>query len=305
MNPMLVVANRSAGTAEKESLEQALEVLRTGGEVEVAETADVDELDQVLAGAGRATVVVAGGDGSLHAVVQTLHDRDDLAGRRIGLIPLGTGNDLARSLDLPLEPQAAARVVLEGRTRPTDLMVDETGSVVVNNVHVGAGAEAARYGARWKERLGSIGVGALNLGKLGYPIGALQSVFFPHTFRLRVEVDGRVLVDRDRKVLMVALGNGASVGGGAELTPDADAHDGRLDVMVSLAVSPLAQLGYLARLARARHQERADVLSLRGRTVTVSGKGFHCSADGELEGPVTQRTWRLVPHGYQMVVPAA
>ncbi len=43
---------------------------------------------------------------------------------------------------------------------------------MVNNVHVGAGAQASRRGARWKERLGKVGYGKLNLGKLGYPIGA-------------------------------------------------------------------------------------------------------------------------------------
>ena len=50
---------------------------------------------------------------------------------------------------------------------------------MVNNVHVGAGAEASRKGRTWKTRLGSIGIGKLNLGKLGYPIGAVQSAFNP------------------------------------------------------------------------------------------------------------------------------
>ena len=62
--------------------------------------------------------------------------------------------------------------MLEGEPRPVDLIVDETGEIVVNNVHVGAGAQASRKGHTWKDRLGSIGVGKVNLGKLGYPIGA-------------------------------------------------------------------------------------------------------------------------------------
>ena len=100
-----------------------------------------------------------------------------------------------------------------------DLVVDEVGEIVVNNVHVGAGAQASRRGARWKERLGSIGIGKVNLGKLGYPIGAVLSAFHPPSLHLRVEVDGKVVTDLDRPVLMVAVGNGANVGGGTELTP--------------------------------------------------------------------------------------
>ena len=90
---------------------------------------------------------------------------------------------------------------------------------MVNHVHVGAGAQASRRGARWKGRLGKVGYKRLNLGKLGYPIGAALSAVKPPYLRLRVEVDGKVIVDVDRPVLMVAIGNGPSVGGGAELTP--------------------------------------------------------------------------------------
>ena len=79
---------------------------------------------------------------------------------------------------------------------------------MVNNVHVGAGAQASRRGARWKERLGAVGVGRLNLGKLGYPIGAALAAVKPPHLRLRVKVDGEVVVDLDQPVLMVAIGNG-------------------------------------------------------------------------------------------------
>ena len=69
-----------------------------------------------------------------------------------------------------------------------------------------------RQGARWKARL----------GKIGYPIGALETALNPPTLRVLVEIDGQIAVDVDKPVLMVAVGNGASVGGGTELTPDAE-----------------------------------------------------------------------------------
>ena len=184
-------------------------------------------------------------------MVAALHRRHELKSAVLGLLPLGTGNDFARHMGIPLEVEEAAEVVLDGRVRPVDLIVDEVGSIVVNSVHVGVGAEAARNGAGWKDRLGSIGVGGLNLGKLGYPIGAVQSAFAPPSVRLRIEVDGEVVNDIDRPVLMVAVGNGSSVGGGTELTPEADTDDGQVDVMVSRSVGRLARVGYVASLMTA------------------------------------------------------
>jgi diacylglycerol kinase (ATP) len=194
-------------------------------------------------------------------------------------------------------------VVLGGEVRTVDLLVDDTGRVVVNSVHVGAGAQASRRGTRWKQRLGAIGVGKVNLGRFGYPIGAVQAAIRPPSLHLRVEVDGVVVNDLDRPLLMVAVGNGRSVGGGTELTPEADAADGRADVMVSRSVGPLAKVGYAVRLVRGEHHERDDVLYLRGRTVSVTGEEFYCSTDGEVSGPERQRTWRLEPAAFSMVLP--
>ena len=89
---------------------------------------------------------------------------------------MGTGNDFARGNGIPLDIEDAARLVLTGEPRKVDLLVDETGTIVVNNVHVGVGAQASRKGHKWKTTLGAIGVGKVNLGKLGYPIGAAADV---------------------------------------------------------------------------------------------------------------------------------
>ena len=303
MRSLLVITNAEAGTSDEERLADALAVLREKASVEVAKTSNPGELDGVLHRAGGRTVVVAGGDGSMHAVVTALHKRHELAGTTLALLPMGTGNDFARGNDIPLEIEDAARLVLDGEARPVDLLVDETGNIVVNNVHVGTGAQASRKGASWKTRLGAIGVGKVNLGKLGYPIGAALSAFHPPNWRLRVEIDGEVVQDVDRPVLMVAIGNGGNVGGGTELNPDADTEDGRLDVMISRAVKPTAKLAYVAKLRRGEHEQRDDVLSLRGKTVKVSGNDFWLSADGEVYGPERSRSWRIEPAAYSMILP--
>lgn len=293
MEPLLVITNSDAGSSDEESLEVALGVLRKRASVEVAATSNPGELDGVLHRAGSRNIVVAGGDGSLHAVIAALYRRHDLKGTVLGLLPLGTGNDFARGTGIPLDIAEAAGVVLRNRPRPMDLVVDEVGEVVVNGVHVGAGAEASRRGAGLKERF----------GRIGYPIGAALTALKPPMVRVRVEVDGEVVQDLDEPVLQVAVGNGSSVGGGTELTPDADPSDGHLDVMVARSAGMLARALYAAHLGFATHHHRDDVTYLRGRAVSVSGGPFWCSADGEIYGPERQRTWHVEPAAYELLLP--
>ncbi len=298
MKPLLLITNIEAGGGQQQALEAALTVLRQDADVEVATTSNPGELDGVLHRAGSRSIVVAGGDGSLHAVVTALHRRHELGDRTLGLIPLGTGNDFARTLDIPLDPAEAAKALLGGRVRPMDLIVDELGGVVVNSVHAGASAQASRRGADWKARLGPYGIGIL-----GYPIGAVMASVRPPFVRLRIEADGEVIADMDQHVLMVAIGNGASVGGGTELTPEADPRDGRLDVMVSFATGPLDRFGYVWHLRRGEHEQREDVVAVQARQVTVSGEDFYLAADGEITGPERRRSWHLEQGAYSMIIP--
>jgi YegS/Rv2252/BmrU family lipid kinase len=255
--------------------------------------AEPGDLGRVLAGLGGRTLVVVGGDGSVHTAVATLLSRGQLSGDRpIGLVPLGTGNDLARTLELPLDPAAAARALLTGRPRPLDLVVDDAGGVVVNAVHLGVGAEAAEKATALKDRL----------GRAAYTVGSLAAGAGATGWHLQVVVDG-VLVDVDREVLMVAVANGRTIGGGAPLAPDASPDDGLVDVVVATSTGPLARLGFARALRDGEHVERDDVLVVRGRTVTVTGDPFPLNADGELDGPVSARTWTVRPAAWSLVVP--
>ncbi len=298
----LVIANAAAGRAEDDPVEAAVAVLRAHGPTEVARTADADELDSVLDGAEGRTVVVVGGDGSIHAVVGALFARGQLASTSLALVPLGTGNDLARSLGLPLAPHEAAAVVTRGRPRRLDLIVDDGGGVVVNVVHAGLGAEAAASADSMKDRL----------GPLAYPAGALVAGARERGWDLTVTVDGRpVELDdtsaSDRpgatRVLMVAVANGTSIGGGTPIAPTAVPDDGLVDVIVSFATGPLARLGYAAALREGTHLDRADVVHRRGEVVRIAGEAVRHNADGELTGELAERTYRVEPSAWSLVVP--
>ena len=112
MNSWLAVSNANAGTSDEEVIARALSALREVAHVDHVATEDPDDLASTLAEHPDVDLVVSmGGDGSLHAVVQALHDADRLPGTPVGLVPLGTGNDFARTLGLSTDPVVAARVL--------------------------------------------------------------------------------------------------------------------------------------------------------------------------------------------------
>ncbi len=301
MARILLITNADAGSAGEATAADAADALRrAGADVEVRAPGGPEELRDVLRHREERDVVVAGGDGSLHAAVAALAALDDLHGTVLGLIPLGTGNDFARAAGIPLDAAAAAEVVLAGRTCRVDLVEDDAGSLVVNAVHVGVGAEAAERAAPYKAAFGAVG-----LGKIGYAVGAFLAAMATRGWPVDIDVDGRRVCEGAR-VLQVGIANGRTIGGFAELAPDAEPGDGRVEVIVSHAVGPLSRFRYGAGLARGTHERHRDVVSLAGRTVTIrarNGARFRYNADGELSEPVAARTWTVRPAAVSVRLP--
>ncbi|OUC98404.1 diacylglycerol/lipid kinase family protein [Streptosporangium minutum] len=288
MAELLVIYNEEAGGVDDAARTAVLEVLRGGADV-VEAPAGQKDLDEMLDAHPGRDVVVLGGDGSLHVTVAALHRRGELDARTVGLVPLGTGNDFARGLGIPLDPEVAARIVLAGRPHPLDLLVDDEGGIVVNAVHLGVGAEASEQAKPLKP----------GLGRFAYAVGGLLAGVRSPGWRLRVTVDGRPLAE-GRPVLMVGIGNGVTIGGGTPLTPQARPDDGMVDVVVALTTGPVERLSYALRLRRGTHPELRDVVTGRGREVAVEGERVPVNADGELTGPTTRRRWTVVPAAWRM-----
>lgn len=297
MDRVLALVNADSGSTDDEAVAAAMVALRARADVELVPTVDLDELAAAVAVRDERRLVVLGGDGSLHALAQVLRDAGDLHRvGAVGVVPLGTGNDLARSLGISLDPAEAATQALTGTGRAVEMLLDDHDHVVVNAVHAGAGAEMVEAATRVKPWL----------GKAAYPVGAIAEGVGTLGWHLRVTVDDEVLHDGSDPVLMVAVGLGMSIGGGALVAPEADPFDGVADVMVSLATGPVARVGYALAMRRGEHGGRDDVLTARGCDVlveSVDAEAFHTNADGELDGPFTRRRWRVVPDAWRLVVP--
>jgi diacylglycerol kinase family enzyme len=278
-----VVVNAEAGAAQQTAVDQVVRVLAEHGPTRVVDS--VAEL-------GDDRLVVAGGDGSLHAVVARLHADDRLATTPVALVPLGTGNDLARGAGIPLDPGEAADRAATGTPHPWDVLVDAAGGIVVNAVHGGIGADAAARSEGLKGRLGA----------LAYPVGAIAEGVRVDGWTLAVEVDGRRLDLPGNRALLVGVGNGPTIGGGTPLFPGARGDDGLLDVVVSCATGPAARAAFALALRKGTHVERDDVVATRGTTVRISGDAIAYDADGELEDEVSDRSWRLLPGAWSLVM---
>jgi diacylglycerol kinase family enzyme len=292
---ILVVLNRGAGTADDEAVDTALEVLRAGADVAVAATGDRAELDAAVAAHPDRRLVVLGGDGSVHAAVAAL----DRAGRLdpavpVGIVPRGTGNDLAQALGLPLDPADSAAVVLDGVVRPLDLLRAGDGGVVVNAVHVGIGAVATARAQGLKAVLGTA----------AFPVGAAVAGVTSGGTDLRIEADGTVLTDGSTGVLMLGVCNAPTIAGGTALAPGAIPDDGLADVMVSTATGPVARAAFATALLSGTHGERPDVRIVRARQVSVTGPPVEAVADGELQDAGEAWSWRVEHHAWSVLVPA-
>jgi YegS/Rv2252/BmrU family lipid kinase len=288
---LVVIGNPQAGAAGHGNLAAVVAAIARRHPVRLVDVHDRREVRRALHAKGR--VVIAGGDGTVHAVLQRAHAAGALDRSTFAIVPLGTGNDTARGLGIPLDPIEAAGLAVDGIARRADLLLDDRDRIVVNMAHAGAGAVAAERADSWKERL----------GRVAYPLGALTVGVHPKGWRLRVAVDGSEVVDDTEPALLVAVANGPCLGGGAPLVPPAVPDDGVLDVVVVHAGGPVLRASLAAGLRTGGHLDHDGVLHARGRRVEITGEPVPYDDDGEIGVERPGRTLRVLPGAWRVVRP--
>lgn len=291
---VLLLVNPGAGSTDDEALRTARSVWdEMQMPVEMVRLGDDDSawVDRLTEAAGH-RLVVAGGDGTIHGVAQTIADRR-LAGAPVAILPLGTGNDFARSAGIPEDPREAATTAVQGRVRAIDLLRDDGGGVVMNAAHIGAGALASERAEAAKGML----------GPLGYAVGAALAGASATTYSMRIEADGTQVASPDEQLLMVGLGVGRTIGGGTPLAPDASLADGLVDVVIVSATGALAKGDFARRVRHGTHPERDDVLVIQARHVAVDAGTAPLNVDGELMGESGSRRWTVEAGSWSVVVP--
>ena len=286
--PWTLIANPSAGGGRgRRAAENGQRRLREAGvDVTLALTRQRGEARDLAAAAvagGCPVAVVCGGDGTVAEVLPELAGADT----RLGLLPAGTCNDLARALGIPASTEPALRVLLGGRSGPIDL---------------------GRCGRHWFATVAAFGfdaevaeAAAAGLtpftGTVGYLWEALRHLrrYRPPRVRLRGEFGAL-----EQEVFLAATANTSCYGGGMRICPDADPTDGLLDLcLVDGGVSPRVVLAMLPRIFRGGHVRSPAVRMLRSSWVEIEpldGRTMSLRADGEpmAAAPVVLRAERRV-----------
>lgn len=211
-------------------------------------------------------VIIAGGDGTMNAAGPALLE----TGLPLGVLPTGTANDFARSLGIPTALDAAARVIVEGRTRQIDIG-SVNGHHFLNVASVGLAAELAQSLTSERKR---------RFGRLSYALTALRLLLQAKPFRATLLISGEEI---EVRTMQIAVGNGRFYGGGNVVARDARIDDGILD-LYSLEFSQIWRLALmLPTFKSGAHGMMREVRTARGGSFRVlTRRPRSVNADGEL-----------------------
>lgn len=236
-------------------------------------------------------IIAAGGDGTLNEVVNGIGRSSRLV--RVGLLPLGTGNDFARCLGLPSAVDENIEILRAGKTKAID-MVKVTSDRVRYFVNVSAGGFSGMVDEGLTPRMKK------TWGPLAYLRSAAAAFPNLHSYRTRVRFGTRE--PRSYELYNAIVANGRYVAGGWPIAPKANPADGLLDVIL-IKKAPPAGLALLAAMVMFRkHLDSDAIVFRRVRSVSISSKpGMWFNVDGELVGNEPAQ-FEVIPRALQFVV---
>lgn len=217
-------------------------------------------------------LVAVGGDGTVNEVVRGIIESGAKGKAILGIIPCGTGNDLVRTLDIPVDLEEAVQILKNGHVEPLDLG-KVNGDYFINVVGVGFDAAVAY----------EINMNVRRLkGTAAYLYAVLKTLFSYKSPQMIVRIDDQVLEGR---YFLIAIANGKYYGGGMKIAPDARPADGVFDICAVGDVNRLEVIKMLPKIFTGAHLSHPKVKVYRGRKVMVeSTERVIVQADGELKG---------------------
>jgi diacylglycerol kinase (ATP) len=279
----LVIINPHAGSGRAGKLWETLEPLirKELGEVMVGVTQRPDEIGPHLEkarAAGITRVIAIGGDGTNHTLVNEmvlLHQRyPDESPMAFGSLPIGTGQDWARSIGVPFEPEAAVPWIRDAQPVPLD----------IGNL-TGVQGEDKHF-----LNIASVGISGVITSRINRLETRRPWTFYRKTLEavvayrppvVKVKLDGKPWYEG--KVYTVVVANGQSFGHGMKVAPNAIYNDNLFDVVLIEGMQPLKAAMGLNSIYSGAHLKRDDVRSGRAHTVEVEGDGtlLPLELDGE------------------------
>lgn len=286
-----IICNPGAGSVDdRESIRSQLQQF-PGAEICFTEkTGDATRLAQEAATNGCELILAAGGDGTLNEVINGIAPHAERV--QIGLIPLGTGNDFARMLDLPDSVGDCIEVLKAGHVRPTDL-VRVTSDQVRYFVNVSAGGFSGTVNEKMTPEIKQ------SWGPLAYLRCAAEALPELRAYHTEVILDNMTNLALD--LYNVVIANGRYVAGGTLIAPDASIDDGLLDIIL-IPQNDGGNLAMLAaQIAMGTHLTSESLVFRRAASVSVrSNPGMWFNVDGEIVGN-EPATFEVMPKALQFL----
>lgn len=300
LSPAVVFVNPKAGSGRAASAVPQIRAAFAARSIpaEFIFTSGVDELElqtrQAIA-AGARSLFAVGGDGTFQGLVNAAFGAEVI----LGVLPAGGGNDFASALQIPEDPEEAAKLLLQGRVVCVDLARAHTADgrerLYLGGGGVGIDVEAAQQAAGAFRRLP---------GRSRYVAAALRVLFGFKPLSLCMQFPKDDLPAIEIKALLGAVLNTPTYGAGIHLAPEAQTDDGRLDAVLVEDIGVLRVLALLPRLARTGEVRTTRVRRAQARAIRISTDRpclFH--GDGEILGE-TPVEIEVVPQAINILAPA-
>ena len=210
-------------------------------------------------------VISVGGDGTAFEVAGGLAG----TGKPMALIPAGTGNDFIKSAGIPKDPMAALDLALRGKAAPADMGRLNDGSFL-NVCGTGFDVTVLDNAESLKSRY---------RGLLPYFLGLLKAIFHYRPVHLKLRYDG---TEEEGDFLICSVANGRYIGGGIPICPEADVHDGKLDLVLVRNIPRRRIPLYLPGLMMGKVLKFRITRHLLAENVSFEGEGLRVNADGEI-----------------------
>ncbi len=212
-------------------------------------------------------IVVMGGDGTLHQVINGVTDPEKCC---IGLIPIGTGNDFAASIGLDSDVKNAAHIIAFMAPTKIDYIQLSNGLRSINAVGMGLDCDVLKRAYKGKFK-----------GKLKYLFACIISLLCFKSYSFTAEIDGVV---SEHYGVLTCLGNGTQIGGGIKVFPDASLNDGEMDlIMVDFISKRKAMMAFLALMrGKLKPSDKITITRAKKVKITCHEENYTIQAEGEL-----------------------
>lgn len=293
--PLTVILNPAAGSVEAPGdVEAAIREVLPGATIAVGrEAGDLERLAARERSRGVHTLIAAGGDGSLNEVLNGALESDEPL--TLGLLPLGTGNDFARTLELPTDLREALAVIRDGKAAPLDV-IRVSGAKQRFMINVSAGGFAGVVDEKLTPELKAA------WGPLAYLRGMIESLDEMEHHSTTVAIDSAA--PEKLWILNMVVANARYVARGIPIAPEADPADGLIDLVAILDARP-AELALLAPLViSGTHLDHERIVHRRGRKIEIQAHPpMTFNADGEKFGD-GDITFEVMPGAVSFLRPA-